>query len=241
MMPMPTVTDSGPGLSLSTRAERGHVLAALSGELDIASAPALREQLLSLLRPAAGRLVIDLSAVRYADASGLAVLAGTARRARLLGGFLRLAAPAPAVARVLRLTGMDRQLDTFRTVRAAISGQPSGMHQPDGRTVISAGPAHAGPTLAYGGRPRRPADADELRLAVAAVLRHAGAWRDADPCRQFTPALHALARAYSGTNHAALTQAAQSLLLLLARRPLTPSPAVATTASRLRRLLHPDP
>jgi anti-anti-sigma factor len=107
---MPTVTDGGPGLSLTARAERGHVIAALSGEPDIASAPALREQLQGLLRPAASRLVINLSAVRYADASGLAVLVGTGRRARLHGGFVRLAAPAPAVASVLRLTGMHRQL-----------------------------------------------------------------------------------------------------------------------------------
>jgi hypothetical protein len=79
----------------------------------------------------------------------------------------------------------------------------------------------------------------ELRLAIAAVLMHAGAWRDADPRRQFTPCLQALARAYAGASHTALTQAAQSLLLMLDRRPLTPSPAVAATASRLRRLLDP--
>lgn len=83
------------GLSLSARTECGYVIAVLSGELDIASAPALREQLLGLLTPAASRLIIDLSAVSYADASGLAVLVGTGRRAGLLGGHLRLAAPPP--------------------------------------------------------------------------------------------------------------------------------------------------
>jgi anti-sigma B factor antagonist len=81
--------------------------------------------------------VINLSAVRYADASGLAVLAGTARRARSHGGFLRLAGPAPAVASVLRLTGMHRQLDTFPTVQAAMTGPP------DASTGIPAQPASA--------------------------------------------------------------------------------------------------
>jgi len=43
-------------LSLTSRTDRGgYVIAALSGELGIASAPALREQLLSLLRPAASQ------------------------------------------------------------------------------------------------------------------------------------------------------------------------------------------
>jgi len=116
-----TVTDSGPGLSVSVHAERGCVIAALIGELDITRAPALREQLFALLRPSTGRLVIDVSRVTYADASGLAVLVGTGRRAGLLGKFLRLAAPAPAVAKVLRVTGLDRQLDVFPTVQAAIT------------------------------------------------------------------------------------------------------------------------
>jgi anti-sigma B factor antagonist len=112
-------------LSLTSRTDRGgYVIAALSGELGIASAPALREQLLSLLRPAASHLIIDLSAVEHADASGLAVLVGSRRRARLLGGSLRLAAPSPEVARVLSATGLNQHLDIFPTVRAAITGQP---------------------------------------------------------------------------------------------------------------------
>ena len=111
-------------LSLTSRTDRGgYIVAALRGELGIASAPALREQLHSLLR-AASQLIIDLSAVEHADASGLAVLVGSGHRARLLGGSLRLAAPSPEVARVLSATGMNQHLDVFPTVRAAITGQP---------------------------------------------------------------------------------------------------------------------
>ena len=101
----------------------GYVITALSGELGSASAPALREQLLNLLRDAS-HLIINLSAVEHADASVMAVLVGSGRHARLLGGSLRLAAPSAEVARVLSATGMNRHLDIFPTVRAAISGQP---------------------------------------------------------------------------------------------------------------------
>ncbi|HEU5390514.1 MAG TPA: hypothetical protein VFV73_31895, partial [Streptosporangiaceae bacterium] len=87
----------------------------------------------------------------------------------------------------------------------------------------------------------RAAGSGELRTAITALLAHAGAWRDADPRRRFTPALQALARACAGTSDAALIRAAQSLLSVLAREPLTYSPQVAATASRLRRLLDPDP
>lgn len=111
-------------LSLTSRTNRGgYVIATLSGDLGSASAPALREQILNLLR-AASHLIIDLSAVKHADASGLAALVGSGRRARLLGGSLRLAAPSPEVARVLSATGINRHLDIFPTVRAATTSQP---------------------------------------------------------------------------------------------------------------------
>jgi len=228
-----------PGLSC--RAEHdGYVVAALTGELDIASAPALREQLLSLLRPAASRLIIDLSAVGYADASGLAVLVSSGRRAGLLGGSLRLAAPSPEVARVLSVTGLNQHLDIFPTVQDAITGQRPLTGTADARTGIAASLAQAQPAQAHTWPAWRAADGGELRMAVAALLVHADAWRDADPRRQFAPAMQALARAYAGTSHAALIQAAHSLLSVLTQEPLTHSPAVAATASRLRRLLDPD-
>jgi anti-anti-sigma factor len=106
--------DSGitvnPSLDISTRTVDGITIAELAGELDVASAPALREQLLSLLRPGSSRLFIDLSKVSLFDASGLAVLVGISRRARLLGGFLRLAAVSPQADQVLHITGLHRHL-----------------------------------------------------------------------------------------------------------------------------------
>ena len=207
----------------------GAVIVAIGGDLDIASAPAVRERLLSLLRPGACRLVIDMSAVRYADASGLAVLVSTRRRAVLLGGGLRLAAPQPEVAGVLTVTGLSRHLAAYLTVRAAVAGR-----KPDPAAMAaSAVPAQA--------QAEPGADSGELHAAVAALLANADAWRDADPRRRFSPALRALAQAYAVNSHAALIQAARSLLLVLGREPLTYSPVVAATASRLRQLFPTGP
>ena len=85
------------------------------------------------------------------------------------------------------------------------------------------------------------ADSGQLHAAVADLLASADAWRDADPNRRFSPALRALAQADAGSSHAALVQAARSLLSLLGREPLTYSPAVAATAGRLRRLFPTGP
>jgi anti-sigma B factor antagonist len=217
---------------------RGPVIITLGGELDIVSAPAVRERLLSLLRPGASRLVIDLSAIRYADASGLAVLVSTQRRAVLLGGTVRLAALQPEVAKVLAVTGISRHLEVYPTVQAALAGRTpaSGTVLPGTGRAVTA--ARALPAQL---RAVRGADSGELREAIAALLANADAWRDADPRRQFSPALRSLAQAYAGTSYTALVQAAQSLLSVLSREPLTYSPAVAATASRLRGLFSPGP
>lgn len=222
---------------------RGPVIITLGGELDIVSAPAVRERLLSLLRPGASRLVIDLSAIRYADASGLAVLVSTQRRAVLLGGAVRLAALQPEVAKVLAVTGISRHLEVYPTVQAALAGRtpasgtvPSGAGLPGTGLTVTA--ARALPAQL---RAVRGTDSGELREAIAALLANADAWRDADPRRQFSPALRSLAQAYAGTSYTALVQAAQSLLTVLGREPLTYSPAVAATASRLRGLFSPGP
>lgn len=232
----------GSGFFVTSRTERhGCTIAVFRGELDIASAPALREELLGMLRPGASRLIIDLSAAGYADASGVAVLVSSGRRARLLGGWLRLASPASEVAMVLSVTGMSRHLATFPTVEAAIADRrPDTGRPPDTGTVAArtgiTRVARPQPVQAAAGR---DADIGELRAAVTALLAHADAWRDADPRRRFTFAFHALARAYAGASDSALAQAAHSFLSVLAREPLTHSPGVAASASRLRRLLGP--
>jgi hypothetical protein len=76
-----------------------------------------------------------------------------------------------------------------------------------------------------------------VRGAVAAVLAQADAWRDADPERQLTRSLHALALAHASADGAGLVSAARALLGGLLKHPLTHSPEVAATATTLRRLL----
>jgi anti-anti-sigma factor len=89
--------------------------------LDGAAAPALRERLIGLLRPDVRLLVLDLSRVPSCDSAGLAVLIGAQRQARLLGVVLRLAAPSPPVAKLLRLTGLDRSLTICPDLTSALA------------------------------------------------------------------------------------------------------------------------
>jgi anti-anti-sigma factor len=112
--------------SLSVLSRPGLTIARLEGDLDIAATPALRERLLSVLGPGVRLLVIDLSGVSFCDVSGLAVMIGTQRRARARGITVRLAAPRPQMAKLLRITGLDRSLTICATLADALPAQRDG-------------------------------------------------------------------------------------------------------------------
>jgi anti-anti-sigma factor len=99
----------------------------LQGALDVVAAPALRERLIGLLHAGTRLLVLDLSRVSSCDSAGLAVLIGAQRRARVLGIVMRLAAPSVPVAKLLRLTGLDRSLTICPDLRGALAAE---RHEP---------------------------------------------------------------------------------------------------------------
>jgi anti-anti-sigma factor len=107
-------------LVITENEPQGHTVIKLCGELDIASAPHVREQLLAVLdRHRKPRLILDLSELEFMDSSGTAVLVNTERRARLLGCTLALASPQAAVSRVLRISGLDQHFLIFDSVSSA--------------------------------------------------------------------------------------------------------------------------
>jgi len=100
-----------PEASLSVVTGPDFTIARPAGDFDLATTPLLRDRLLSVLAAGGRLLIIDLSGVSFFDASALTVLIGTQRRARVLGMTVRLVAPRPQLAKLLRITGLD---STFR-------------------------------------------------------------------------------------------------------------------------------
>ncbi|MBT2235822.1 STAS domain-containing protein [Nonomuraea sp. NEAU-A123] len=95
----------------------------LRGELDLATREAVRERLLRTLQHDTGLLILDLSGVSFCDAAGLSALVGVQRQARSLDIALALAAPRPRVAKVLRLTGLDRSFPMYGTTPGTGTGE----------------------------------------------------------------------------------------------------------------------
>jgi anti-anti-sigma factor len=81
----------------------------LSGELDLATAPIL-EQALEEALAGEGRIVLDLRQLTFIDSTGIAILINTIELAKQGRDIRFQPSTAPAVTRVLALTGVQERL-----------------------------------------------------------------------------------------------------------------------------------
>src|SRR5206468_286347 len=103
---------------LNTTTYEGVPIIAPSGEFDFSTIGPLRTALDHSLAHD-NRVILDLAGLTFADSSVLGLLAGSAKRAKDAGGWLRLAAPQRAVRRVLRVTSLDSVIPIFDSIELA--------------------------------------------------------------------------------------------------------------------------
>jgi anti-sigma B factor antagonist len=107
-------------LAVQVRHQPGYSIITVTGEVDILTAPRLRQRLAALA--GAGRPVItDLAQVSFIDAAGLHVLATAARQAAGSGGSLHVVSDRYVVWRLFTITGLDRQIPLARTMAEALA------------------------------------------------------------------------------------------------------------------------
>jgi anti-sigma B factor antagonist len=100
-----------PLLDIELSHDEDGVVIVLSGELDVSTAPLLRDRLNLLIRSGAIKLTCYIPGLRFIDSSGLSVLLMAHKRLNKLGGTLTLLSPVPSVRRLLEITGVDDYLD----------------------------------------------------------------------------------------------------------------------------------
>lgn len=98
-------------------------------ELDVSNAAAVREQLLLVLNNGASVLVVDMTACTFCDCAGASAVIRAYRRASGTGAELRLAGGGPLVQRLFGLIGVDRLIEVYPAVEAALSGRSAGREQ----------------------------------------------------------------------------------------------------------------
>ena len=98
-------------LDITTRDREGGAHVALSGELDIATAPKLDEVVARLEGEGRALIVIDLRGLQFMDSSGLRALLAADTRARSRGARLVIVRGDDRIQRVLRITRLDERLE----------------------------------------------------------------------------------------------------------------------------------
>jgi anti-sigma B factor antagonist len=79
MTKTPTWGGSTPFLSAQAHRSDGTVVVSIQGEIDLASAPELERELLSLFALSIHQVVLDFAGMTFMDSTGLAVLLLSAR------------------------------------------------------------------------------------------------------------------------------------------------------------------
>jgi len=98
---------AGDDFSLAVEAAANGTVVWVTGEVDIETAPQLDDCLKSL---DGASVTVDFSGVTFMDSSGIAVLAGAAKRSGERVGVVVLRGVHPRERRVLEITGMDSVL-----------------------------------------------------------------------------------------------------------------------------------
>jgi anti-sigma B factor antagonist len=93
------------------------------GEVDVFTAPKLRERIIELVERGRYNVIVDLEAVTFMDSTGLGILVGCLKRIKEKDGSLVLAGPQRPVMRVLTITGLARVFPIHETVSQA-TGSP---------------------------------------------------------------------------------------------------------------------
>ena len=109
-------------LEVVRRDDAGHCVVAVRGEVDLATAPSLRDELRALLDDAPPAVVLDLDAVPFLDSTGLGVLVAGYKRAAALGIPMSIARPRRIVANALTLVRIDTVIPVYDTVEDAVNG-----------------------------------------------------------------------------------------------------------------------
>ena len=113
-------------LTLATREVDGRAVVAVGGEIDVYTAPKLRDKISELVGEGHHQLLIDMAAVDFLDSTGLGVLVGRLKAVRMLEGVMRVVITNPRVLRNFQITGLEKIFTIDSTAADAVAAVKAG-------------------------------------------------------------------------------------------------------------------
>lgn len=108
-------------LTLSTREAGDRTVVVVGGEIDVYTAPRLRDTITELVAAGNYRLVVDMEAVEFLDSTGLGVLVGGLKKVRAHDGALDLVCTQERLLKIFKITGLAKVFVIHDTVDAALA------------------------------------------------------------------------------------------------------------------------
>jgi anti-sigma B factor antagonist len=110
-------------LKLGHYSKDGIEVVNVEGEIDIYTAPRLRELLIDLVGKGSYQLIVNLEKVGFLDSTGLGVLVGGLDRVRPHDGSLDLVCTRERILNIFRITGLTQVFGIHQTVDQAIAAR----------------------------------------------------------------------------------------------------------------------
>jgi anti-sigma B factor antagonist len=106
--------------------DSGTPVVSVSGEVDLATAPALERTLLDAAEDWTGEVIVDLTCCSFLDSRGLTALLATRGRLARSNRSLGLVLSNPNVLKIFQITGFDQIFEIYPSLGAAVNGNGNG-------------------------------------------------------------------------------------------------------------------
>jgi len=107
-------------LTLEHRREGDRTVLEVGGEIDVYTAPKLRERLVELVAQGHYIIIVDMTKVEFLDSTGLGVLVGGLKRVRSHDGQLVLVCNQERIYKIFRITGLTKVFPIYDSVEEAL-------------------------------------------------------------------------------------------------------------------------
>jgi anti-sigma B factor antagonist len=112
-------------LSITSEVRGGATVVHVGGEIDVYTAPLLREHLDKHISSGRTDLVVDFGGVTFMASTGLGVLVGRLKLVRAANGTMRLVCSNDRILSVFSITGLDKVFQIFPSVDDALAATAS--------------------------------------------------------------------------------------------------------------------
>ncbi len=95
-------------LGIDVREVGSHAVVDVKGEIDVYTAPKLREKLIELVSEGSYNVIVNLEGVDFLDSTGLGVLVGALKRVKAHDGSLSLICSQDKILKIFKITGLTK-------------------------------------------------------------------------------------------------------------------------------------